>query len=196
LDRDSESEERLREEVAQTYVVPKPLSWPRYTSHGELEFAEGEVLTAKELVARAMKAFGQTYLYDNRIADNLVYCQGKFDKSTFLKVLNTLTIPFNAVVTPDSGQDSKVIQDRFKQLHPYLDVGLFPPGVDEDSLKGKTLTVEAFSKLNPTFAKIAERDRRKPTDVVKLSAIPCFYAVAQSDRIEDAALRWSMMIRP
>ena len=197
LDRDSDGEETLRTSLKGSYQPPKPVAWPKHSPEGKLDFPKGEVLAAKELIQRATKAFGVNYVFDNRIADNLIFCQGKFDDKSFLKILNQLTIPFNAIPAPSPDADSKLIQDQFRRkVFPLLDESLFPPGTDRSSLEGKSLTVAELSKLNSTFAQIADRDKRDGNDSVKVSAIPCFYAVAVSDRIEDATLRWSMMIRP
>lgn len=54
---------------------------------GELDFAEGEMLTLGEIVEKARTTFKIGYLLDRRLASSLVFMMGSFDRETFEHVM-------------------------------------------------------------------------------------------------------------
>lgn len=54
---------------------------------GELDFAEGEMLTLGEIVEKARTTFKIGYLLDRRLASSLVFIMGSFDRETFEHVM-------------------------------------------------------------------------------------------------------------
>lgn len=57
---------------------------------GELDFAEGEMLTLGEIVEKARTTFKIGYLLDRRLASSLVFIMGSFDRETFEHVMRKL----------------------------------------------------------------------------------------------------------
>lgn len=161
------TDEQVSKTLAGTNQVPKidPFG-PK--SEGPLEFEPGRIITLDKLVKASQEKFGESYVYDMRLAESELFVRGSFSSRTLSLLLKSLTTttPIRSF-TPEDKDPKQALRDLLSgplaslattSMSDFIngdatlsDLMKGRDGIAQDFLKGNSRTLDLFgSRLDLT----------------------------------------------
>ncbi len=171
--RSSDREAQARAKTERNFKPPVPPKLTAKIPIGNLDFAEGQLLSLATIVDRASKVFHKIYLFDGRLGESMYYMQGHFSESSFLKSIAKVTEPI-AIQEPDgrSAQRRKSMMNvLLHKVINLIDPSLAPKGLRYDEvLRGDKFSASDLMSADPGLRAGFQRNGIDPNAQFSLSA--------------------------